>query len=251
MTGTLESIDLRGLRFTPGSVDQLVELTRATWSAGGKETLFFQNVHMMHLQLKDQRLVEAFAGTVAMIDGYPLLNLLRFAGHAVEDDQRATAVDLIDPMLAAVVKEHRRCFVIGQPEHVLGAALNELRARHPNLVVDGHHGFFDTGSAEADHVIAAANEFGADLVLVGMGSPKTEHWVSAERERFSASVVWSCGALMEYIGGSVATPPRWAGPMRVEWAFRLMSDPRRFLFRYLVEPIIVAVRLAIRSKRTP
>ena len=48
---------------------------------------------------------------------------------------------------------------------------------------------------------------------------------------------------MEYVAGAVKTPPRWMGRIGLEWSFRLIEDPKRFAFRYLVEPILLGAIL--------
>ena len=49
-------------------------------------------------------------------------------------------------------------------------------------------------------------------------------------------VMLMAGACLEFISGHAVTPPRWLGPLGLEWVHRFASDPRRFAFRYLVEP---------------
>lgn len=246
-TAPVEILEIAGLRFSPVTVEQTVGLFEAAWQTRETTTFLYQNMHTLHLQLKTEPLVDAYSGTVALIDGYPMLNLLRLARNDVADDRRVAAIDLLDPVMTAAVAGARRCFVIGQESSVLERALVTLRSRYFGLEIDGHHGFFD--HRDADHVIEMANDFDADLVLVGMGSPTSELWIAENRDRLNAPVVWCCGALMEYVAGTVPTAPRWAGPMRLEWFFRLISNPRRFLYRYSVEPLIVAWRLPTRVLR--
>ena len=54
---------------------------------------------------------------------------------------------------------------------------------------------------------------------------------------------------MEYFAGAVPTAPRWLAPLGLEWLYRLLSNPRRFWRRYLIEPWIVAWFLLTRSNR--
>jgi N-acetylglucosaminyldiphosphoundecaprenol N-acetyl-beta-D-mannosaminyltransferase len=49
-------------------------------------------------------------------------------------------------------------------------------------------------------------------------------------------VILPAGAAIDYIAGSVPTPPRWMGKAGLEWAFRLYSEPKRLWQRYLIEP---------------
>jgi N-acetylglucosaminyldiphosphoundecaprenol N-acetyl-beta-D-mannosaminyltransferase len=49
------------------------------------------------------------------------------------------------------------------------------------------------------------------------------------------------------LAGAVQTPPRWRGRAGLEWLFRLITDPRRFAHRYLIEPWTVLARVASHS----
>lgn len=60
--------------------------------------------------------------------------------------------------------------------------------------------------------------------------------MDAHGHMLRAPVMFMAGACLEFISGHAVTPPRWLGPLGLEWAHRFVSDPRRFAFRYLVEP---------------
>jgi len=89
-------------------------------------------------------------------------------------------------------------------------------------------------------VTRAIAAFRPDLLMVGMGMPRQEAWVAAHVDALEVPAVLTCGACMDYVAGVVATPPRWAGRVGLEWGFRLIAEPRRLGYRYLVEPWSVA-----------
>ena len=80
------------------------------------------------------------------------------------------------------------------------------------------------------------NDFGPDLLLVGMGMPRQEKWLLDHRKALRAGVKMNVGALFDYLSGNVPMPPRWLGPLGLEWAYRLLTTPRRVVRRYLIEP---------------
>ena len=45
------------------------------------------------------------------------------------------------------------------------------------------------------------------------------------------------------IRDSVKTPPRWLARLGLEWSYRLLENPRRFAFRYLIEPLLLGLHL--------
>ncbi|HZS60644.1 MAG TPA: WecB/TagA/CpsF family glycosyltransferase, partial [Gemmatimonadaceae bacterium] len=101
-----------------------------------------------------------------------------------------------------------------------------------------HHGYFDhtPGSADNKAVLADIAGFEPNVLMVGLGMPRQEHWVHAHRAETTANAILLAGAALDYVAGAVPTPPRWAGRWSLEWAFRLAAEPRRLGRRYLVEP---------------
>ncbi|MEZ5228712.1 MAG: WecB/TagA/CpsF family glycosyltransferase [Acidimicrobiales bacterium] len=151
---------------------------------------------------------------------------------------RATWLDWQSTFLDACATHEWRIYYIGGTEASLAGGLDVLRSLPPGLIIDGHHGYFDHApdSAESRAVVAAANAFEPSLVFVGMGMPLQELWSAAQRPRLSAPVVVAIGAGLDYASGAIQSPPRWAGRLGLEWLYRLVAEPRRLGYRYLVEP---------------
>jgi N-acetylglucosaminyldiphosphoundecaprenol N-acetyl-beta-D-mannosaminyltransferase len=72
--------------------------------------------------------------------------------------------------------------------------------------------------------------------MVGMGMPRQELWIEANLDAIQAKIILATGAVLDYVAGVIPTPPRWSGPLGLEWAFRLAAEPRRLASRYLIEP---------------
>ena len=73
-----------------------------------------------------------------------------------------------------------------------------------------------------------------DILLVGMGTPQQELWVEQNQDRIDASVVWTVGALFDYVSARVPRAPHWIADNGFEWIFRLAVEPRRMWRRYLL-----------------
>lgn len=133
------------------------------------------------------------------------------------------------------------------------AARQRLAAAHPGCQIGVHHGYFDPDPASAENqaVLAAILDFGPDILLVGMGMPRQEAWILANRHAVPRGVMFSVGAAFDYEAGAQTAAPRWMGRLGLEWLFRLASQPRRLAFRYLVEPwfLLPAALEDLRAKR--
>jgi N-acetylglucosaminyldiphosphoundecaprenol N-acetyl-beta-D-mannosaminyltransferase len=149
-------------------------------------------------------------------------------------------------LLGRPLRPAGRVAFLGWRPEVVEQARVVLAERYPTLEQFYHHGYFDPspGSAEDDRVVDALNAFAPDLLLVGMGMPRQEHWILEHRPLLRAKAILPAGACLDYVAGAVPTPPRVLGRTGLEWVYRLVCEPRRLWRRYLVEPWFVARLLA-------
>src|SRR5690606_23752626 len=104
----------------------------------------------------------------------------------------------------------------------------------PGLRVTGvHHGYFS--EAENEAVLSMIAERAPDLLLVGLGAPKQELWIHRHRDRLRARVAMGAGGALDAYAGRVRRAPRLWQKLGLEWAYRLVQQPRRFR-RTLVLP---------------
>jgi N-acetylglucosaminyldiphosphoundecaprenol N-acetyl-beta-D-mannosaminyltransferase len=111
-----------------------------------------------------------------------------------------------------------------------------LQRQHPKLNVGGYEAPDVSASAiEVDTaLVERLNQSGADVIWVGLGSPKQDLWMYAYRPHLKATLLVGVGAAFDFIAGTKQQAPRWMMRMGLEWLFRLVSEPRRLWKRYLV-----------------
>lgn len=243
-------LDLPGFRLDPGSIDCYLTLVEHTLDTGSHCTVLYHNLHSLYLFCRSQQLRVDYRDATVMLDGMPLVALARLHGHRLARRDRVTWVDFLPALLDLAVHRSLRVRHIGQSHAIQQAAIRRLRERHPGLDLAGHHGYFDTDPASNDsvRVLAWIKAEAPSILLVGLGTPLQEHWIASMRDRMDVPVVFACGAAFEYESGAVAAPPRWLGPLGLEWTARLAGDPRRFAYRYLVEPLLLARLLRRRAR---
>ena len=83
-------------------------------------------------------------------------------------------------------------------------------------------------------MFAQINNSGADVLWVALGCPKQELWMYENRDRLKVPVMAGVGQAFDLYAGRVRQAPRWTRDNGLEWAFRLISNPRRLWRRYLV-----------------
>jgi N-acetylglucosaminyldiphosphoundecaprenol N-acetyl-beta-D-mannosaminyltransferase len=136
------------------------------------------------------------------------------------------------------VEKNWRVFYLGSAPRVVDIGAATLRERHPGLQIECRHGYFDVDpeGSENKNVLQQIADFQPHLLMVGMGMPRQERWIEANLDAIQANIILATGAVLDYVAGVIPTPPRWSGPLGLEWAFRLAAEPRRLASRYLIQP---------------
>lgn len=120
-----------------------------------------------------------------------------------------------------------------------------LRASHPDVEFIQH--IPPMGMLQNETAMDAAAQFMRDtpakFTFVAVGSPQGE--ILLQRARASGentSVMLSIGASIDFVTGRLTRAPRWMQKLGIEWAHRLLSEPKRLWRRYLVDgPRIFAI----------
>ncbi len=172
------------------------------------------------------------------IDGIPIIYMLKGLGFKIDRKYRLTFLDWQHSFFESAQKRHLKVFLLGSDERTIERASATLAERFPNIDFKCHHGFIKNINM-AEKLISIENEFAPHIILIGMGMPLQEVWALENQSKLAAKVVIPIGGYFDYIAGKTYTPPRWLGPLGLEWLARLLSSPLRLSKRYFIEPIPV------------
>ena len=88
-------------------------------------------------------------------------------------------------------------------------------------------------------VVERIRTSGAQMVFVGIGSPKQERWMADHRDKLPGVVMLSVGAAFDFHAGRVRQAPAWMRRSGLEWFFRLLMEPRRLWKRYILTQLFL------------
>ena len=217
----------------------MLRLTEALVEAGGPAVIANHNAHSLALSRRSEAMRAFYADAdLVQIDSTPMILWARLLGLPVGREHRSTYLDWRDDFWRLANERGWRVFYLGGAPGVAQRACEALCRRWPGVTLGWRDGYFDArpGSADNRAVLKAIKTFQPDILFVGMGMPRQEEWIAANREALDRGVIFSVGAAFDYEAGVQKTPPRWSGRLGVEWLFRLVSQPVRLAHRYLVEP---------------
>jgi len=150
--------------------------------------------------------------------------------------ERVAGYDLVMSLFEAVSKSGAAVYLLGAAPGVAHTAKVNLENKYPGLCISGFHdGYFN--SNEEAKILEEIRILKPDILLVGLGFPRQEKWMDEHRDlpvRISAGV----GGSIDVMAGKVRRAPELFRRLGLEWVYRLISQPKRFL-RMMILPVFV------------
>jgi len=173
---------------------------------------------------------------LTLLDGAPLVH--KAEQLTGEPWPRLSGSDLIHPVLEIAADRGWRVGFLGGTTECHQQLRETLAKDIPKLLISGcwapERSILSntTASATLAGVVAAA---GTDILVVGLGKPRQEHWIETYGNQTKAKVLLAFGAVVDFLSGRIQRAPTWVADNGMEWAWRLSREPRRLARRYLVQ----------------
>jgi N-acetylglucosaminyldiphosphoundecaprenol N-acetyl-beta-D-mannosaminyltransferase len=155
--------------------------------------------------------------------------------------QRYPGIDLADGLLSRLAGMQGRVYLLGSKPGVAQRAAERLVQQKPGLIIAGtYHGYFN--SAEEADVVSNISATRPDLLLVGLGSPKQEEFITQHKDQLNAPLMIGVGGSLDVFAGLIRRAPRWIQRAGMEWAYRSLVDISRYK-RLGVLPVFIGTVL--------
>lgn len=169
-------------------------------------------------------------------DGMPLVWAINSqVGETAKLKERVSGAEL----MAEVFRQSSgdpglRHFLLGGSTGLLEELESKLGTLFPGATVARVYSppFGTWPPEEFERICAAIRDSGANLVWVGLGCPKQERWIADHLAELPPAVYFGVGAAFAFHAGHVARAPGWCQQAGLEWAYRLVREPRRLFRRY-------------------
>ncbi|GGR29205.1 WecB/TagA/CpsF family glycosyltransferase [Deinococcus ruber] len=165
-------------------------------------------------------------------DGMPLVWLSVLAGNTNVD--RVYGPDLMLAVCNHSQERGYKHFFYGGNEGVADILATKLKARYPQLDIVGTYcpPFRKLSPEEDKVVIEKINQSGANIVWVGLSTPKQEMWMADHLNMLEANIMVGVGAAFDFHAGLKKQAPRWIQRSGFEWLYRTLIEPKRLWKRY-------------------
>lgn len=171
---------------------------------------------------------------VATPDGMPLVWALRSYGWKTQ--QRVYGPTLMLHLCEKAAQNGLRIFLYGARAKTLDELRKRLGVKYPGLQIAGTYSppFRTLTEREDAAVCQLVKKSRADILFVGLSTPKQEKWMFAHRDSIPGLTMIGVGAAFDFHAGRTSQAPAWVQRNGLEWLFRLLVEPRRLWRRYVL-----------------
>lgn len=204
----------------------------------GKLLINTINAHSYNTALKDPLFADALAnGNVLIPDGISIVKACKWLNAKSKPKERIAGWDLFAFEMDKLNKIGGKCFFMGSSEKVLSLIRRRASVDYPNIVVETYSPPYKPEFSEEDNkaIIEAINKADPDLLWIGMTAPKQEKWTYSHWNELNIHChVGTIGAVFDFFAGTVERAPIWWQEHGLEWAYRLVKEPKRMWRRYII-----------------
>lgn len=212
-----------------------------------KQRVAFANAHTLRLAARNPDLRKTLRRFLVLNDGVgvDIASRMKF-GKRFPANLNGT--DFVPHYLTNT--QHRlRIFLLGARPEIVRSVAARFEALYPHHSIVGVRDGYFSQQTDIQRVREEIASSKADLLLVAMGNPLQEIWIDKHCHDLPVPLQLGVGALFDFASGRIGRAPAWVRRVRCEWMYRLVLEPRRLFYRYVIGNIVF-LHLANRDRRT-
>ena len=243
-----------GLPISTASLEEVANTIHGWVVEGGAARYFVcMNPYSFESARRDPRFAAAASGADLLVpDGIGVVLASRLRGGGIR--RRVCGPEIFMAVTRRLNDEGgRSVFFLGGKQDTLDLLVDRHRREFPRVGIAGCIAPpFKPVFSEADNaeIADAVNASGADVLWVGLGSPKQEQWAMDIRKAVKVGMIGPIGAMFDFYAGTVPMAPPWVQASGLQWLYRLAKEPRR-LWRRNIDAPLFALRAMIASSQRP
>lgn len=229
---TFPALGLQIARLQIPEVTQIMEHWIQSRSRG--KYLILAGMHGLMEAHKDSTVYAAFSNADLLVaDGMPLVWLARLNGFG-HMRRRVYGPELMSEFCSKTRDKYKHFFYGGTPG-IADALANVLHKKYGTIAVKTLTPPFHTLSEpELLKLAEDINLSQADVLWIGISTPKQDVLMNRLKPLINVPIMLGVGAAFDFNSGTKKMAPAWIREAGFEWAYRLLSEPRRLWRRYLI-----------------
>jgi N-acetylglucosaminyldiphosphoundecaprenol N-acetyl-beta-D-mannosaminyltransferase len=181
---------------------------------------------------------------IVLPDGQPIRWALNWL-YGARLKNTVQGYELMQSLCERAAAEGLSIYLYGSSNETLAALAANLLEAYPGLEIAGVESppFRPLTPEEDAAMVERVNASGAEIMFLGLGCPKQDHFAGEHAEKIQA-VQFCVGAAFDFLAGTKPPAPMWMQRRGLAWVFRMYQEPKRLWKRYLVTNTIFLRKLA-------
>lgn len=219
----MSRIDVLGVSFDDLTMDEAVEIALGFMQERRACYACTPNPEIVMAAKGDAALRAALSGAeLVLADGVGITKAAAMLGTPLKS--RVPGIDFASNVISRLAERGGSVYLLGAKPLVAEAAAEKLTQTYPGIVIAGTNDGYFTDDAP---VIEKINAASPDFLMVCLGSPKQELWMSANAGWLSCGLMAGLGGSLDVLAGNVQRAPETWRRLGLEWLYRVIKEPKR------------------------
>lgn len=242
-----EKVDVLTVPIDVVSMEETVNLAEKFIKENRTHIIVTANAEMVMQANHDKELLHILCqADLVLADGIGVVWAARYKGYPLPE--RVAGADLVPRLLDVAALKGYKLFLLGAAPGVAEQAAQNMRSTHAGINICGVlDGYFTQDRESA--VIAAIKTAEPDILLVGLGVPRQEKWIWHHKEELGIPVCIGVGGVIDVLAGVSQRAPVWMQKAGLEWFYRLIKQPWRFLRMMALPKFVLRVWIEQAGKK--
>lgn len=218
----------------PSDLEEMRNVFSRMLESSEQSVISFINPEIFLAQQKNRNLHEYFKNAnYNFIDGINLLYAINEkCGTSYAARDRYPGTDFFD-----YLPDNRKVkvYLYGSKIENLEDAKLRVESAHPNVkIIEWTFGYT---KFDGDFLVEKINAANPDVLIVCKGCPLQEQWISENRNKLNAKIIFGNGGAVDFWSGNTKRAPGFMIRLGLEWLFRLFAS---FSFKRVVRQMKLA-----------
>ena len=232
------NVNILGVNISNVTIHDAIGNIKKYIKCGNKNyRIYTPNTDLIVKSIKDKNFRNILNNSdLNVADGMPLVWASMFFGTPIKE--KVAGSDLFFKICKTASIEGYTIFLLGSLNDIALEAKKKLENLYPKIKIINAYSpslGFEKNDCEVKEAIRLINESEPDILFVGFGSPKGEHFISKYSSEYKAKVSIGIGASIDFAAGVKKIPPQFLKKLGFAWLWRLCEEPKRLWRRYLID----------------
>ena len=241
------TVPIFGIHVSKWGMDDTVKYLTEVITSRTPHQVITANPIMIMAALKSETYMSVMQHAEFIVpDGTGVVWAARVGGQPVQE--RVAGYDLLHELMRTGENYRWRVYLLGSTAEVIKATASRLQEQYLGVEIVGYHdGFF--GPEEDEAVVERIRATSPDILFVARSAETQEPWIAKHKAQLAVPVMMGVGGSFDIISGKTKRAPVIFQKLRLEWLYRLLSEPTRYR-RMLALPQFVVKVLRDRGNMT-